>query len=189
MSLDIIAYDPKETKARKNKFKAKYGISYDKFDDEMIKPRKDMFCYYLHPELLESDIKKYEEMDDDAELIADVDEVDSFHIGYGHFHFLRKELGELVGIRYDDSDVFNTRIYYDDIKEVQELAKYYQNYAEYYHEKATRWHKQSDEDEAERERLIDLMNQIYVLTGHDPEEKADDLAEKLDQIRKLTKNA
>ncbi|WEB33791.1 hypothetical protein [Lactobacillus crispatus] len=77
----------------------------------------------------------------------------------------------------------------DDIKEVQELAKYYQNCAEYYHEKATRWHKQSDEDEAERERLIDLMNQIYVLTGHDPEEKADDLAEKLDQIRKLTKKA
>lgn len=24
----------------------------------------------------------------------------------------------------------------DDIKEVQELAKYYQNYAEYYHEKS-----------------------------------------------------
>ena len=48
----------------------------------------------------------------------------------------------------------------DDIKELQELAKYYQNCAEYYHEKATRWHKQSDEDEAERERLIDLMNQI-----------------------------
>lgn len=72
-------------------------------------------------------------------------------------------------------------------KVVQELAKYYQNYAEYYHEKATRWHKQSDEDEAERERLIDLMNQIYVLTGHDPEEKADDLAEKLDQIKELTK--
>ena len=77
----------------------------------------------------------------------------------------------------------------DDIKEVQELAKYYQNYAEYYHEKATRWHKQSDENEAERERLIDLMNQIYVLTGHDPEEKADDLAEKLDQIKELTKKA
>lgn len=77
----------------------------------------------------------------------------------------------------------------DDIKELQELAKYYQNCAEYYHEKATRWHKHSDEDEAERERLIDLMNQIYVLTGHDPEEKADDLAEKLDQIRKLTKKA
>ena len=94
MSLDIIAYDPKETKARKNKFKAKYGISYDKFDDEMVKPRKDMFCYYLHPELLESDIKKYEEMDDDAENIQDVDEIDSFHIGYGHFYFLRKELGE-----------------------------------------------------------------------------------------------
>ena len=77
----------------------------------------------------------------------------------------------------------------DDIKEVQELAKYYQNYAEYYHEKATWWHKQSYEDEAERERLIDLMNQIYVLTGHDPEEKADDLAEKLDQIKELTKKA
>ncbi|KWU06477.1 hypothetical protein AEL96_03010 [Lactobacillus crispatus] len=77
----------------------------------------------------------------------------------------------------------------DDIKELQELAKYYQNCAEYYHEKATWWHKQSDEDEAERERLIDLMNQIYVLTGHDPEEKADDLAEKLDQIKELTKKA
>lgn len=125
MSLDIIAYDPKETKARKNKFKAKYGISYDKFDDEMIKPRKDMFCYYLHPELLESDIKKYEEMDDDAELIADVDEVDSFHIGYGHFNFLRKELGELVGIRYDDSDVFNTSIYYDDCYKNTSLLNFF----------------------------------------------------------------
>ncbi|MCT7720547.1 MAG: hypothetical protein N5847_05470 [Lactobacillus crispatus] len=77
----------------------------------------------------------------------------------------------------------------DDIKELQELAKYYQNCAEYYHEKATWWHKQSDEDEAERERLIYLMNRIYVLTGHDPEEKADDLAEKLDQIKELTKKA
>lgn len=125
MSLDIIAYDPKETKARKNKFKAKYGISYDKFDDEMIKPRKDMFCYYLHPELLESDIKEYEEMDDDAELIADVDEVDSFHIGYGQFNFLRKELGELVGIRYDDSDVFNTRIYYDDCYKNTSLLNFF----------------------------------------------------------------
>ena len=38
MSLDIVAFDPKEVKARKDKFKAKYGISYDKFDDEMIKP-------------------------------------------------------------------------------------------------------------------------------------------------------
>ena len=45
----------------------------------------------------------------------------------------------------------------DDIKELQELAKYYQNEANYYHEKATQWHKQSDEDEAERERLVDLM--------------------------------
>ena len=77
----------------------------------------------------------------------------------------------------------------DDIKELQDLAKYYQNQANYYNEKATKWHKQADQDEAERERLIDLMNQIYVLTGHDPEEKADDLAEKLDQIRKLTKRA
>ena len=95
------------------------------FDDEMIKPRKDMFCYYLHPELLESDIKEYEEMDDDAELIADVDEVDSFHIGYGQFHFLRKELGELVGIRYDDSDVFNTRIYYDDCYKNTSLLNFF----------------------------------------------------------------
>lgn len=75
----------------------------------------------------------------------------------------------------------------DDIKELQELVKYYQNQANYYHGKATKWHKQADQDEAERERLIDLMNQIYVLTGHDPEETVDDLAEKLDQIRKLTK--
>lgn len=77
----------------------------------------------------------------------------------------------------------------DDIKEVQELAKYYQNYAEYYHEKATRWHKQSDEDEAERERLIDLMNQIYVLTGHESNDTVDDLAKKLNQIKELTKKA
>lgn len=72
----------------------------------------------------------------------------------------------------------------DDIKELQDLAKYYQNQANYYHEKATKWHKQ-----AERERLIDLMNQIYVLTGHDPKETVDDLAEKLDQIKELTKKA
>ena len=45
MSLDIIAYDPKETKARKNKFKAKYGISYDKFDDEMLEPDEDKAWY------------------------------------------------------------------------------------------------------------------------------------------------
>ena len=77
----------------------------------------------------------------------------------------------------------------DDIKEVQELAKYYQNQANYYHEKATKWHKQADQDEAERERLIDLMNQIYVLTGHDLKEAVDDLAEKLDQIKELTKKA
>lgn len=67
----------------------------------------------------------YEEMDDDAELIADVDEVDSFHIGYGHFNFLRKELGELVGIRYDDSDVFNTSIYYDDCYKNTSLLNFF----------------------------------------------------------------
>ena len=77
----------------------------------------------------------------------------------------------------------------DDIKELQDLAKYYQNQANYYHEKATKWHKQADQDEAERERLIELMNQIYVLTGHDPKETADNLAEKLDQIKELTKKA
>lgn len=75
----------------------------------------------------------------------------------------------------------------DDIKELQDLAKYYQNQANYYHEKATKWHKQADQDEAERERLFDLMNQIYVLTGHESKETVDDLAKKLDQIRKLTK--
>lgn len=75
----------------------------------------------------------------------------------------------------------------DDIKELQDLAKYYQNQANYYHEKATKWHKQADQDEAERERLIDLMNQIYVLTGHESKETVDDLAKKLDQIKELTK--
>lgn len=32
----------------------------------------------------------------------------------------------------------------DDIKELQELVKYYQNQANYYHEKATNWHKLAD---------------------------------------------
>ena len=75
----------------------------------------------------------------------------------------------------------------DDIQELQELAKYYQNEANYYHEKATQWHKQSDEDEAERERLVDIMCKTYELTGHDPKGTVDDLAEKLDQIKELTK--
>lgn len=35
--------------------------------------------------------------------------------------------------------------------------------------------------------ITTLMNQIYVLTGHDPKETVDDLAEKLDQIKELTK--
>ena len=52
----------------------------------------------------------------------------------------------------------------DDIKELQDLTKYYQNQANYYHEKATKWHKQADQDEAEQERLIDLMDQIRKLT-------------------------
>lgn len=77
----------------------------------------------------------------------------------------------------------------DDIKELQDLAKYYQNQANYYHEKATKWHKQADQDEAERERLIDIVCSIYDLTGHDPKETVDDLAEKLDQIKELTKKA
>ena len=77
----------------------------------------------------------------------------------------------------------------DDIKELQELAKYYQNEANYYHEKATQWRKLSDEDEAERERLVGIMCKIYDLTGHDPKETVDDLAEKLDQIKELTKKA
>ena len=77
----------------------------------------------------------------------------------------------------------------NDIKELQELAKYYQNEANYYHEKAKQWHKQSDEDEAERERLVDIMCKIYELTGHESKETVDDLAEKLDQIKELTKKA
>lgn len=125
MSLDIVAYDPKEVKARKNKFKDKYGLTYDEFDDEMFRPDKSNFFYYLHPELFKNDSEKYEEMEDDAAKVQDVDEIDSFHIGYGHFHFLRKELGELVGVKYDDSDVFNTRIYYDDKLEDTPLLKFF----------------------------------------------------------------
>ena len=120
MSLDIIAYDPKETKSRKDKFKAKYGISCDKFNDEMFEPDKDSFFYYLHPELLESDTEKYNEMEKDAELVDDVNEIDNFHIGYGHFHFLRERLGGLVGVRYDGFD-----IYYNDSLEGTPLIKFF----------------------------------------------------------------
>lgn len=109
MSLDIIAYDPKKLKERKNKFKEKYGLSCEKFNNWMLTHSKDTF-YILHPEFT----KKYEEMEKDADKAQEFDEIDSFHIGYGHFHFLRKELGELVGVRYDDSNLFDPRIYYDD---------------------------------------------------------------------------
>ena len=77
----------------------------------------------------------------------------------------------------------------DDIKELQELAKYYQNQANYYHEKATQWRKQSDEDEIARERLVDIVCKIYDLTGHESNDTVDDLTNKLDQIRELTKEA
>lgn len=125
MSLDIVAFDPKEVKARKDKFKAKYGISCDKFNDEMFEPDKDSFFYYLHPELLESDTEKYNEMEKDAELVDDVNEIDNFHIGYGHFHFLRERLGGLVGVRYDDVDMLHYRIYYDDSLEGTPLIKFF----------------------------------------------------------------
>lgn len=36
MSLDIIAYDPKKLKERKDKFEEKYGLSYEKFNDWML---------------------------------------------------------------------------------------------------------------------------------------------------------
>lgn len=75
----------------------------------------------------------------------------------------------------------------DDLKELQDLTKYYQNQANYYHEKATKWHKQADQDEVARERLFDIMNKIFVLTSCDSNDTVDDLAGKLDIIRKLTK--
>ena len=40
----------------------------------MFEPDKDSFFYYLHPELLESDTEKYNEMEKDAELVDDVNE-------------------------------------------------------------------------------------------------------------------
>ena len=127
MSLDIIAYDPKETKARKNKFKAKYGISCDKFNEEtaIFEPSENQLCYFLHPELLESDTEKYNEMEKDAELVDDVNEIDNFHIEYGHFHFLKKRLGGLVGVRYDYVDMLYYHIYYDDSLEGTPLIKFF----------------------------------------------------------------
>ena len=51
----------------------------------MLTPSKDTFFYFLHPEFLKSDTKKYEEMEKDADKTEEFDEIDSFHIGYGHF--------------------------------------------------------------------------------------------------------
>ncbi|WP_297818718.1 hypothetical protein [uncultured Lactobacillus sp.] len=113
MSLDIIAYDFKKSKERKNEFKEKYNLSVEDFDGEMFEPSDNDFFYFLHPEFLKNDTKKYEEMEKDAEKAQDFDEVDCFHIGDGHFDFLKRELGELVGIEYDDRDFMNTRIIYD----------------------------------------------------------------------------
>lgn len=67
MSLAIIAYAPEEAKKRKDKFKEKYGLSYEKFNDWMLTPSKDTFFYFLHPEFLKDDTKKYEEMEKDAD--------------------------------------------------------------------------------------------------------------------------
>ena len=74
-------------------------------------------------------------------------------------------------------------------EDLQGLARFYLNEANYYHEKATWWRKQSDEDEAEREKLVDIMCKIYELACHESKETIDDLAEKLDQIKELTKKA
>ena len=114
MSLDIIAFDPIETENRKDKFDEKYNVPFEKFENDMFIPSKDDFFYYLHPQWLENDTKVYKEMKKAVEKIQDFAEIDSYHIGYGHFHFLRKELGELVDVRYDDSNLFDPRIYYDD---------------------------------------------------------------------------
>lgn len=114
MSLNIIAYDPKKLKERKDKFKEKYGVSYEKFEYWMLVPTKNDFFYFLHPEFLESDTKKYIEMAKEDEMIQNFDEIYSFHISYGDFYFLRKELGEMVGVRFDDKDLLDARIYYGD---------------------------------------------------------------------------
>lgn len=113
MSLDIIAFDPIETEKRKDKFEEKYNVPFEKFENDMFIPSKDDFFYYLHPQWLENDTKVYKEMRKAAEKIQNFAEIDSFHIGYGHFHFLRKELGELIGVVYNDEDIFNSTITYD----------------------------------------------------------------------------
>ncbi|WP_279125753.1 hypothetical protein [Lactobacillus taiwanensis] len=125
MSLDIIAYDPVETENRRDKFEEKYGLSCEEFNDWMLVPSKDTFFYFLHPEFLKSDTKKYEEMEKDADKAQGLDKIDSFHIGYGHFHCLRKELGELVGVRHDDENPFDPRIYYDDELEDTALLRFF----------------------------------------------------------------
>lgn len=125
MCLDIIAYDPKKLKERKNKFKEKYGLSYEKFNYWMLFPSKDSFFYFLHPEFLKSDTKKYKEMEKAADKVQELVEIDSFNIGYGQFHFLRKELEELVGVRFDDKNLFDPRIYYDDELEDTALLRFF----------------------------------------------------------------
>lgn len=128
MSLDIIAYDPKKLKERKDKFREKYSLSWENLevlDDFMVIPSKNNFFYFLHPEFLENDTKKYEEMVKDADKIQDLDEIDSFHIGYGHFHCLRKELGELIGVIYNEDDIFNPTISYDDELDDTALLRFF----------------------------------------------------------------
>lgn len=112
MSLWIIAYSPEEARTKKAKFKTKWGLSYDTFCDEMTPPHKEDFCYYLHPELFKRDSEMYRKIEEDVDEVQSVTEIDSFQIGYGHFHCLRKKLAEAVGLTYDDSNIFNSRIYY-----------------------------------------------------------------------------
>ena len=114
MILIIIAYDPKKLIERKDKFKEKYGVSYEKFEYWMRVPTKNDFFYFLHPEFLESDTRKYIEMEKEDEIIQTFDEIYSFHISYGDFYFLRKELGEIVGVRFDDENLLDSHIYYGD---------------------------------------------------------------------------
>lgn len=70
----------------------------------------------------------------------------------------------------------------DDIKELQDLAKYYHNQADYYKEKNEKLKKQASEYETERKDFVNRLNKIYELTVSD---QAD--TNKITQIHELTK--
>ena len=128
MSLDIIAMDLKKAEKAKDKFFKKYDLlsyiapheetiynwlniaAYNTEDEtpEMVEWRKRMVKklnikvnsdeteLYTSPEEKVADLA-YGDYDD---LVSCGGEVDSYHIGYGAFHFFREELAPYCGAKY-----------------------------------------------------------------------------------------